>query len=32
MRETSTEVAALLRALARGLDEDRSVNVELAGE
>ena len=32
MRETSKEVAALLRALARGLEEDRSVNVELAGE
>jgi len=32
MRETSKEVAALLRALARGLEEDRLVNVELAGE
>ena len=32
MRETSKEVSALLRALARGLEEDRSVNVELAGE
>jgi len=32
MKETSKEVAALLRALARGLEEDRLVNVELAGE
>ncbi|HET6863131.1 MAG TPA: hypothetical protein VFH91_08780 [Pyrinomonadaceae bacterium] len=32
MRETSKEVTALLRALARGLEEDRSVDVELAGE
>lgn len=32
MRETSREVAALLRALVRGLEEDRSVNVVLAGQ
>jgi len=32
MSETSHEVATLLRTLARGLDEDRSVEVELAGE
>jgi hypothetical protein len=32
MRETSKEVTALLRALARGLEEDRSVDVELADE
>lgn len=32
MTETSREVVALLRALVRGLEEDRSVDVALAGE